>query len=62
MESRGAFGLSFIFSQARGVTPTSDSPGGQPRHLFGPVTNRSAWQLSGPTSMPPKEETASTSR
>ena len=31
-----------------------------PRHLLGPVTKMSAWTCSGCTSMPPKEETAST--
>ena len=38
IEARGASGLAFILSQARLLTPTSDSAGGQPRHLFGPVT------------------------
>lgn len=59
IESRGAVGLAFICAQARGEAATIDSDGGQPRHLFGPVTSTS--MPSRLTSTPPQAETESTS-
>ena len=62
IEARGASGLAFIVLRGAGAHAHQRRPGGRAEASLRPVTKISARHASGSTSMPPNEDTASTSR